>query len=490
MTPTPTPTPTPPSPRPARAATLALQILAAALAASILAAALHDVSTAWDVWYYHLPFAARLAGVVPAEAYTLSARNQGNFDGFPLLAELLQGLLWRLTGRPESANLVAAGSLAFYVWWLRRRERVPLHLAAIALLAIPLVQLHASACYVDLPANLCASLLVLAVIRLHASPEPPSEHAPLQLLVLAGVAANMRFQLHPVVALALLAAAPRLLPPLLRGPRRNLALVALALPLAFFSPLKNLVVHHNPYYPMRLAIPVLGLALPGREDPYSSAPAYLEHAPRALRWLYSVLEIGVRPLTERRRWTIDQWMPEGSTGARMGGFFGAYAVFHVALLAWLAARDAGDGGSLRARRSALAFAGLTAITAVLPQSHELRYYLYWMIVLVSLNLSLVCARPDASRAAPALGVACAVALGVVLAVTRAGYAYPSGSTFAEIVASKVDAGVLARLREGDRVCLSKEPWTFLYAAPFHPPRRYAVRETDRRDECGEHRWEE
>jgi hypothetical protein len=471
--------------RPARAATLALQILAAALSLSILAAAWHDVSTAWDVWYYHLPFAARLAGVVPAEAYAFHARNQGNFDGFPLLGELLQGLLWRVTGRPECANLVAAGSVAFFVWRLHRDHRVPPHLAALGLLAIPLVQLHASACYVDLPANLAASLLVLAVIRLHAAPEPPSALAPLYLLGLAGVAANMRFQLHPVVALALVVAAPRLLPPLFRGPRLHLALVAVALPLAFFSPLKNLVVHHNPYYPMRLS--VAGLALPGREDPYSSAPAYLEHAPRALRWLYSVLEIGIRPLTERRRWTIDQWMPAGSDGERMGGFFGAYVVFHVALLGWLAARDR---TSPVARRSALAFAGLTVVTAVLPQSHELRYYLYWMIVLVALNLSLVCARPDADRRAPALGAACALALGVVLAVTRAGYAYPSGSTFAEIVAAKVDAGVLGRVREGDRVCLSKEPWTFLYAAPFHAPRRYSVRETDRREDCGDHRWEE
>ena len=471
--------------RAARAATLALQILAAALSLSILAAALHDVSTTWDVWYYHLPFAARLAGVVPAEAYTFHARNQGNFDGFPLLGELLQGLLWRVTGRPECANLVAAGSLGFFVWRLRSDHRVPLHLAAVALLAIPLVQLHASSCYVDLPANLAASLLVLAVIRLHASPEPPSALAPLHLLVLAGVAANMRFQLHPVVGLALVAAAPRLLPPLFRGPRLHLALVLVALPLAFFSPLKNLVVHHNPYYPMRLSLP--GLALPGVEDPYSSAPTYLEHAPRALRWLWSVLEIGVRPLTERRRWTIDQWAPGDSTALRMGGFFGAYAVFHVALLVWLAARD---GASRVARRSALGFGLLTLVTAVLPQSHELRYYLYWMIVLVSLNLSLVCARPDAQRRAPALGAACALALGVVLAVTRAGYAYPSGSTFAEILESKVDAAILGRVHDGDRICLSKEPWTFLYAAPFHAPRRYAVREADRREACGDHRWEE
>src|SRR4051794_25273954 len=90
--------------------------------------------------------------------------------------------------------------------------------------------------------------------------------------------------------------------------------------------------------------------------------------------------------------------------------------------------------ALRDARPALGFAVLTAVTAALPQSHELRYYLYWMIVLVSLNLIL--ASREGARVGltpPALGAACALALSVVLAVTRCGYAYPSGSTFTELV---------------------------------------------------------
>src|SRR6185312_14277673 len=113
----------------------------------------------------------------------------------------------------------------------------------------------------------------------------------------------------------------------------------------------------------------------------------------------------------------------------------------------------------------------TLLAANVPQSHELRYYMYWMIVLVSLNLWLM---PE--RQAPALGAACAAFLGVVLWVTRAGYAYPSGSTFQELVSERVDARVLDQIHDGDRVCLSRQPWTFLYAAPFHAPRRYSVKE--------------
>src|SRR5208337_1682296 len=53
----------------AKATEMGLMLLAGALLASMLLTALHDVSMAWDVWYYHLPFAARIAGIVPANRF-------------------------------------------------------------------------------------------------------------------------------------------------------------------------------------------------------------------------------------------------------------------------------------------------------------------------------------------------------------------------------------------------------------------------------------
>jgi hypothetical protein len=167
----------------------------------------------------------------------------------------------------------------------------------------------------------------------------------------------------------------------------------------------------------------------------------------------------------------------------MGGFFGAYVVFH---LAWLGFRVAKDR-SRRARVAGLGFVALTLLVAHLPQSHELRYYLAWMIVLVSLNVWLAC-DGDAPEARPAvLGLACAAFLGVVLFVTRATYVYPSGITFAEHLRDKVDPAVLAGIQDGDRVCLRREPTTFLYAARFHG-RRYVVQEAESPAECGDARW--
>lgn len=476
---------------------------AVVLLASMLVAALHDMSRAFDVGYYHLPFAGRFGGVLPPDTYVFHRLNQARFEGFPLLAERLQGLLWRVTGRAESANLVAFASVPLFAAFLRRRFRVPFALGVLGLLAIPLVQLHATSAYVDLPANVAASVVVLLAIEAHAGTAAVRAGTLALALGAAAFAANTKFQTHPVVLVALAALAAKLGAPLVRATaapleraraRRYLAVLALGLPLVFATSLRNTVLHHNPYYPVELR--VLGHELPGPDAPYSSSPPWLEHAPRPVRFAASLLELGIRPLTSRRRWTVDQWMadPEGN---RVGGFFHAYVVAQLALLALrLSVRSERRRRVVRA--AAIGFALLTAITSVLPQSHELRYYLDWMLVLVALNLALACApqEPAAAGALPfgrrvaallgprAAGVVALAALGVVLAVTRAGYAYPSGSSFAELVREQVDVRVLATVRDGECVCVLRAPWALLWASPFHPPRRYTVRESEAPSDCG------
>src|SRR5205823_2188708 len=128
----------------------------------------------------------------------------------------------------------------------------------------------------------------------------------------------------------------------------------------------------------------------------------------------------------------------------------------------------------------------TVVVACLPQSHELRYYLSWMIVLVSINLWLACrpGPPLVPFGARGLGGISAIALAVVLAVTRAGYAYPSGSTFADLVHEQVDERLLAEVQPGERVCVQREPWNLLWADTFHAPRRYSVKEAEERADCG------
>jgi len=114
---------------------VALRCMTLGLLASMLVAALHDASQAWDVGYYHLPFAGRLVGLLPETQYVFSSANAARYKGFPLLAELLQGLFWRLTGRPEGANLVAFASVPVLAWFAQRRLGAPWHLTVPSLLA-------------------------------------------------------------------------------------------------------------------------------------------------------------------------------------------------------------------------------------------------------------------------------------------------------------------------------------------------------------------
>ena len=254
----------------------------------------------------------------------------------------------------------------------------------------------------------------------------------------------------------------------------------LASPVVLTTPLKNAFLHHNPFYP--IGVHAFGLDLPGPEGPYESSPPWLAHAPRPLRFACSVLEIGIRPFDDPRRWTVDQWMPDDSTGNRMGGFFGAYVVVSLAALVYRVVR----GRSRLERVSGVVFALMTALIACMPQSHELRYYMLWMIVLVCLNLGLACRSAAPPNAVGLRGLATIAAMSflVVVTSTRGAYAYPGGSSVAALVEAKVGPQGLLGVHDGDRICVRKEPFNLLWADVFHSPRHYAVQEAEEPGDCG------
>jgi hypothetical protein len=450
---------------------VALRVLAGGLMVSLVVACFHDTSKAWDVWYYHLPFAGRIVGLVDPSAFTFGALNQGRFEGFPLFGELVQGVLWRISGRPECASLAALVALPALAWLLRRLFGVPLHLTLLALLAIPLVQIHATGCYVDLPANTWVTMLALLAYRQVVAREAPSVRALLLGSALAVAAANTKFQLVPVV---LVAAAVLVATALRRDERRRtrLLVIALALPFVFATPIKNVIRHGNPVWPVE--IHVLGQSLPHVEEAYASNPDWLEDVPRPVRWGASVLELGLHPIASHDRWSIDQWTPPREPGYRMGGFFGAYAVVNVLalLLACFVRR------TREAKVAALFAAGATVVASSMPQSHELRYYLFWMILLVSLNLVVWSRERPLTTSLVALA-----ALAVVTWSTGGTYLYASGDSFAKLTADKVDRAAFDRIEPGERVCIVRQPWTFLYAPRFHPEKRYSVQEAATADEC-------
>ena len=465
-----------------------LRFSADGVVAVLLVTAFVSLSRAYDVWNYHLPFAARLVGLVTEKQYLFDAENTERYKGFPLLSEFIQGVLWRVTGRPQSANLLAVASVPVFAWFLRRRFSVPWHVTVLALFAIPLVQAHAADSFIDLPSSVAVSVLILVTIRAFAEVQPLGLGWLLIAFLSAAFAVNSKAIVGPTVAFGTALLGARLLWLSQRLPdsekrryRIQLAAFVLLLPIVFATPLKNLVRYHNPVFPFQAQ--VFGYVLPGTEPNYHSSPIWLANASRPTRFAASVLEMGVRPLSDPARWTYGQLTPLDHPGLRMGGFFGAYVLLNLALLAFRLVRK-------RSREAVAAVSGLAVMTllvSLIPQSHELRYHMYWMIVLVSINLWLA-ARPGASLIGPrGFGAISLVVLGVVVAVSRGAFLTPRGQTFEELVAKVAPRKAIAEIAEGSTVCIARPPYSLLWSATFHGPRQYRIQGgTSEGHECDSH----
>ena len=366
-----------------------LSAIALVIAVLIFLKAFIDIDPNYDVGWYHLPFAARIWGIVPKSSFLSEAKIEYRYDGFPLLAHFFQGLLWKLTGRVQATNLVGYLSLIIYFLVLRSFFKVPLYLSIIAIFTIPAVLTHASTSFVDLPGNVGVSVLMLMIYRFFSQSQLPSKKELLFAFLGAAMAVNTKPQLQPLVFVLFWITGARLLWLYFKyttaGKRRlwlTVPLSFVASILIFATPIKNVALYGNPFYPIK--IQVAGVVLN-----HKLSPETYEDGDRPQKWLRSILEINTP------KWSPDQWNGGNEQYLdRAGGFFGAYVVFNFLLLLSLTIRE-----QLLNRRStkhnhnattALATILLVSlIPANFPQSHELRYFMFWMITLVSFNLCVI-----------------------------------------------------------------------------------------------------
>jgi hypothetical protein len=192
---------------------------AAVVIALLCARSLLRPDDSWDAWAYHLPFAARLWNIVPRSSLELEDHLELLFRAYPVGVEWLQGALWKLTGRLQAGEQFRSAPSFRRV--LHRRFAVGRAASVFALLAIPMVQIHATNAYVDLPGNLAAAAGILLTFRAWTAERPDPSDATLAALA-AALAANAKFQMAPVaalvgVSLALLLIAPRREPAGLRS---------------------------------------------------------------------------------------------------------------------------------------------------------------------------------------------------------------------------------------------------------------------------------
>lgn len=328
----------------------------------------------WDTFMYHIPFAALRGGLqIP---YELSDAMLPFFQGFPPLPALLEGGLWRLTGSMNATGVINALALAGFLVYCQRVLHARFWLVALIALTAPMVIIHASTSYIDLFSNSFLAAGACSALYLFLLPERAGRGVVIGGLVALAITAWSKIQLAGLVGLfltlftILLASRPRT-----AGLERRtlLLLCAGATLLAALPYIKNLVVYGNPFWPVR--VPFVGDLFPYTKDVFkdglSQRPAPLRGLSQFRLFFHSLFEIG-HPTSypERPRWIIDQgnaWI-----AFRMGGFWGVAAgVYLAALLGLLVA--------CFRRRGAVAGGGillLLAFVAILPQSHELRYYMF------------------------------------------------------------------------------------------------------------------
>lgn len=483
-----------------------LSTVAIALAVSVFLKAILDIDNNYDPGWYHLPFAGRIWGILPESMFIGDEKwFEPRFEGFPLLAHFLQGFFWRVTGRMQSTNLVSYLSIVGYFWFLKSYFKVPLYLSAIALFSIPLVLTHASTSFVDLLGNVGTSILVMMTYGFYKNRQLPGANELFIAFFGAAIAANTKTQLQPLVFVILIVVGIRLIWLYSRQKPavkliKIVSVALLATVIIFATPVKNTLLYGNPLYPIK--IEVGGIVLN-----HKLTPEAYEEGNRQRNWVESVLEIKA-PYS----WTPDQWSnyPERR---RRGGFFGAYVVFNLLLLLGFLVRELIQNKSLpKPERSREAkFAMITAIAMSLvplnfPQSHELRYFMYWMITLVSLNLYLI-SRPKNQQLLGRwlqpkyLGLAYAVFLTIVLVKIGTFFARPAMITLDKYVTFGIKPEFLSQIAPNDRVCLLSRhigediqtaptaalKYVFLYSSYFHPELDYdySVRAALNPQACGD-----
>ncbi len=391
-------------------------LLLAAVYARLGAKAFLHFPLDWDFLAYHLPGALSTYGLT---SFTPEPRLVAVIAGFPPLPRALAGALVLATERFSAAggiNLVAFGALLAGLAFLYGRS-FSARWFLTALVGVPLFVIHLASGYVDLFAACGLTLALAALSGLERDAERPLGSAVLFIAALA-LAMLSKFQAWPVAALIGAAGLLRFVALSRAGrlPRARALALAAALVIALGAwPARNTIVYGNPVYPVQfpLAPGLFPNALVEADSGVWNLPLWLESSSRPLRFAASVAEWNRFHSGERFVWSLDQGAranPADSPHHRLGGWF-------PWTIAWLCL---GAALALRARRipvSALAaFAGALVVVAFLPQSHELRYWLFVPLTLALWTALGIARAPALARRA--LSVALLAGAAVVLFVAR------------------------------------------------------------------------
>jgi hypothetical protein len=454
---------------------------------SIFLVAFFDGDGGGDAFMYHIPFAARIWGIIPPEQYTFEFFTEHRYLGFPLAAHWFQGLFWTIFRKPEATNLTAYFSLIVLIIYLKNYLKLPFYLATLPLLAVPMVHMHATRSYVDLFGNVLVSILILTLYLLYINKKQLDRVSLTIIFISATGAVNSKHLLAPVVAFILIFVAYQLFKVYCiemenqKQKRINLAKIILIGSLAciviFATQVKNTIVYQNPFYPVKISL--MGNVLNHTEPPSNYMNPELRKLLPPVRWLKSALEIDAFDNRRPTTWTLAMdFVALDDVKYGVGGYFGGYFVFNVVLFIYLCWKHKTQETKVTIALVII----MTLMTWALPQSYELRFYMYWMIVFVSLNSYLLCQYNNLHKTSiikpQYFGLVALVFMIIFIDKTAKSFTVPQFHSLAYKIenAGWIDPKTMKQFQEGDKICLvNKSPFAFLYNSYFHPPKNYFLK---------------
>ena len=369
----------------------------------------------WDSWAYHFPFSAQLLQINNySQSFILDKTMQARYEGFPVMAEFLQGLLWLLTGRLSATALINSVSLTIFIGCASRYGKVSFSLWVFGILSIPMIAFHALSTYIDLFLGVGIAFQYLSAVIIFRNVQEGQKYTHLIvwqcIYVLAAFMMGNTKMWAPVMSLAM---SLFLFLAMFLGRKKYLSknifyqiifTLVIASILSSGSLIKNSIVHKNPIYPIEFTVNNLDIHLQGPEIGYQNEPGYAENYGILRRPIYFVLSIteldwtirGVKPFYNLDMGTVEK--PKNYSPARAGGWWGIDIALSISLvfILWVSAKfKIISCGSVSFFPISL-FCFLTVITALMPQSHELRYFLYWPILLI-FNLAFLVRGLDLNR---------------------------------------------------------------------------------------------
>ncbi len=353
--------------------------------------AITHLDTSWDSLAYHLPFASRLAGIFPNTGYLFYNTIEQLFLGTPKLAELTQGLLWRLTGLVSAPNLVGLMCILLVAYIASRRLKFRFWIFTLFVFSIPLVVIHSVSSYIDLPAN---SFIAIAFINFLAAFEKDRFDLRnlIYILIPLAIAANIKYQglliSAPLFILTLIIYLVKNKHQIVENKKispflyRFLIICILCGSLLSWNLVVNYVRFKNPFYPVATKMGPISFDGLWREVPTTESQDIKQVF---VIYAKSLSEIGIWTNNHGSLWSIDMssvGVPKDDPIFKTGGYF----VVNLLLWGTFLLLSCWYTKDRKGIYSFLFVLGSFAFVSLLPGSKYLRYWLFLPLDLLIVTL--------------------------------------------------------------------------------------------------------